>query len=491
MTSKVQLTTYEAVIGLEVHAELETRSKMFCGCTVVDSTTADPNTYVCPICLGMPGVLPVINKQAVEFAIKVGLALNCQIASDNVFARKSYFYPDLPKGYQISQYELPLAINGWLDIDLPDGSTRRIGIRRAHLEEDTGKSIHIGSNSLIDFNRSGVPLLEIVTEPDIHSDLEAEAYARKLRAILVYLGVNSGDMSKGVLRMEPNISVRPVGSSELRTRTEVKNLNSIRSLQRASAYEIQRQIKVYEQSGEIKQATLGWDEARQATVVQREKESAHDYRYFPEPDLPPLAISREWVEQVRQHLPELPDAKRERLMKLGLTRYDASVMVAERSVADYFETTLAAGADAKKAANWILNELFGRMNKAGYDADAIGEIKVKPVDIASLIKLVDAGTINNSAAKKVLDMLYEQGGDVQTWVKQLGLEQTHDVSAVEAVIETILNANAAEVTRYCAGEEKVIKFLTGQIMREGKGKFPADMVQQVLNQRLAARCKPS
>jgi aspartyl-tRNA(Asn)/glutamyl-tRNA(Gln) amidotransferase subunit B len=481
-------TRYEGVIGLEVHAELETRSKMFCGCAVVDSTTAEPNTVVCPVCLGMPGVLPVINRRAVEFAIRVGLALHCEIAPFNRFARKSYFYPDLPKGYQISQYELPIAVNGWLEIDLPDGSTRRIRIRRAHLEEDTGKLTHVGGSSLVDFNRSGVPLLEIVSEPDIRSDVEAEAYARKLRAILQYLGVNSGDMSKGVLRVEPNISVRPVGSTELRTRTEVKNLNSIRSLQRASAREIERQAKVYEQGGLVDQATLGWDEVRQTTVVQREKESAHDYRYFPEPDLPPLAISPEWIEEIRQHLPELPDAKRDRFIKLGLSRYDASVLVAERAVADYFEAVLSAGADAKKAANWIINELFARMNKAGLDAEAIGSAKVAPAALAALIKLVDAGAINNSAGKKVLDSLYAGGGDPAEWVKQLGLEQTRDTGAVEAVVEAVLNANAAEVTRYCAGEEKVLKFLTGQVMREGNGKFPADLVQQVLRSKLAGRC---
>jgi aspartyl-tRNA(Asn)/glutamyl-tRNA(Gln) amidotransferase subunit B len=481
-------TRYEGVIGLEVHAELETRSKMFCGCAVVDSTTAEANTVVCPVCLGMPGVLPVINRRAVEFAIRVGLALHCEIAPSNRFARKSYFYPDLPKGYQISQYELPIAVNGWLEIDLPDGSTKRIRIRRAHLEEDTGKLTHVGSSSLVDFNRSGVPLLEIVSEPDIRSDVEAEAYARKLRAIMQYLGVNSGDMSKGVLRMEPNISVRPVGSTELRTRTEVKNLNSIRSLQRASAHEIERQAKVYEQGGMVDQATLGWDEIRQTTVVQREKESAHDYRYFPEPDLPPLAISQEWIEEIRQHLPELPDAKRDRFIKLGLSHYDASVLVAERAVADYYEAVLSAGADAKKAANWIINELFARMNKAGLDADAIGSTKVAPAALAALIKLVHAGAINNSAGKRVLDSLYDAGGDPADWVAKLGLEQTRDTGAVEAVVEAVLNANAAEVTRYCAGEEKVLKFLTGQVMREGKGKFPADLVQQVLGSKLAGRC---
>lgn len=481
-------TTYEPVIGLEVHAELETESKMFCGCAVVDSTTAEPNTVVCPVCLGMPGVLPVINRRAVEFATRVGLALNCEIAVVNQFARKSYFYPDLPKGYQISQYELPLAINGWLEIDLPDGSTKRIGVRRAHLEEDTGKLTHVGNSSLVDFNRSGVPLLEIVSEPDIRTPEEAEAYARKLRSILQYLGVNSGDMSKGVLRFEANVSVRPQGSDEFRTRTEVKNLNSIRSMQRASAYEIERQSKAYETGGTVSQATLGWDDARQVTVVQREKESAHDYRYFPEPDLLPLKITREWVEEIRKTLPELPDAKRDRLMKLGLTRYDASVLVAERAVADYFEQVLAAGADAKKTANWIINELFARMNKAGLEAEDIANIKVSPAALTNLIKLVDTGTINNNAAKKVLDSLYEEGGDPEVWVEKLGLKQILDVTAIESVVDTILNANPNEVTRFCAGEEKVLKFLTGQIMREGKGKFPADMVQQVLGERIKSRC---
>jgi aspartyl-tRNA(Asn)/glutamyl-tRNA(Gln) amidotransferase subunit B len=409
----------------------------------------------------------------------------------SVFARKSYFYPDLPKGYQISQYELPLARNGWIDVDLPDGTTKRIRIRRAHLEEDTGKLLHIGTSSLVDFNRAGVPLLEIVTEPDIHSADEAEAYGRKLRAILQYLGVNSGDMSKGVLRMEPNISVRPVGSSELRTRTEVKNLNSIRSLQRASAYEIERQIKLYEGGKHVTQATLGWDEARQQVVIQREKESAHDYRYFPEPDLPPLAVSREWVDEIQAGLPELPDAKRDRLIGLGLSRYDASVLVAERAVADYFEAALKAGAEPKKAANWIINELFARMNKISLSAETINHAeqqKVTPTALAELIQLVDGGTINNNAAKKVLDSLFAEGGDPAAWVKELGLEQTQDTGAIEAVIAAILAANPGEIQRYCAGEEKIYKFLLGQVMREGKGKFPAEMVNQMLTDKLKANC---
>ncbi|MBX3081328.1 MAG: Asp-tRNA(Asn)/Glu-tRNA(Gln) amidotransferase subunit GatB [Anaerolineae bacterium] len=481
-------TTFEGVIGLEVHAELLTTSKMFCGCAVVDSTTAAPNMHVCPICLGMPGVLPVINRAAVEYAIRVGLALNCEIAPYNVFARKSYFYPDQPKGFQISQYELPLAKNGYLMIDLPDGSTKRIGIRRAHLEEDTGKLMHIGNSSLVDFNRSGVPLLEIVSEPDIRTADEAEAYARKLRALLIYSGANTGDMSKGVLRMEPNISVRPVGSDEFRTRVEVKNLNSIKVLQKASAFEIARHAKVYEQGGTIKQATLGWDEMRQQTVVQREKESASDYRYFPEPDLPPLHISREWVEEIRQQLPEMPDAKRDRFLSMGLSRYEASVLVTERSVADWFEQVLAAGAEPKKTANWLLNEVFARMNKAGLDQDVIGTIKVTPAALAALIKLVDAGTINNNAAKTILDNIFEQGGEPAEWVKELGLEQTRDVSAVEAAVAKVMSDNPKDVDRFCAGEEKVVRFLMGLVMREGKGKFPADLAQQVLTEKLTALC---
>ncbi len=481
------MTTYEPVIGLEVHAELETHSKMFCGCAVVDSTTAAPNSVVCPICLGMPGMLPVINKQAVEFAIMVGLALNCQIEPINQFARKSYFYPDLPKGYQTSQYGLPIARNGWIDIDLPDGKTKRIRVRRAHLEEDTGKSTHVGSTSLMDFNRSGVPLLEIVSEPDIQTPEEAEAYARKLRAILQYLGVNSGDMSKGVLRFEANISVRPVGSSELRTRTEVKNLNSIRSMTRASEHEITRQSKVYTVGGTVQQATLGWDELRQATVVQRVKENEDDYRYFPEPDLPILEISREWVDQIRAKLPELPDAKRDRLMAAGLSRYDASVLVAESAISHYFEATVASGADGKKVANWVINEIFRLMNKAGLEREAINQIKVSPNALASLIKLVDAGIITNNAAKTVLETLFAEGGDPAEIVKTQGLAQVSDEAPIREKVLSVLNASPKEVQRFLNGEEKVAKLLMGTVMREvGKGANP-QVVQKVLNDELVAR----
>ena len=482
------MAAYEAVIGLEVHAELQTASKIFCGCAVVDSTSAPPNTVVCPVCLGMPGVLPVINQRAVELGLRVGLALNCTIPPFNQFARKSYFYPDLPKGYQISQYDYPLAIQGWLEIDLPDGSTKRVRIRRVHLEEDTGKLTHVDGSSLVDLNRAGVPLLEIVSEADIRSAEEAEAYARKLRAILRYLGVNSGDMSKGVLRMEPNISVRPVGSSEFRTRTEIKNLNSIRSLARACAYEIERQIALWESGGQVKQATLGWDETRQITVIQRVKESADDYRYFPEPDLPVLEISAEWVEETRATLPELPDAKRDRFMReFGLNRYDASVLVAEQAVADYFEAAVKAGGDPKQVANYITGEVFRQMNAEGRDREDIGAIRLTPVALASLVKLVQQGTINHGVARQLLETLYQQGGDPVALVEAQGLAQVSDEAVLGEVVARVLEANPAEVARYLAGEEKLLKFLMGLVMREMRGKADAQVVARLLSEQLEAR----
>lgn len=479
---------YEGVIGLEVHAELMTASKMFCACPVVDSTTAEPNTAVCPVCLGLPGALPVLNRRAVEFGLRVGLALNCTIPAFSQFARKSYFYPDLPKGYQISQYAYPLAINGWLEIDLPDGATRRVGIRRAHLEEDTGKLTHVDGHSLVDLNRAGVPLLEIVTEADLRTAEEAEAYARKLRAILQYLGVNSGDMSKGVLRIEPNISVRPAGSDELRTRTEVKNLNSIRSLARATAYEIERQIAVYEAGGEVQQATLGWDEARQVTVVQRVKESADDYRYFPEPDLPVVEINAAWVERERAALPELPDAKRERFMRdLGLSRYDAALLVADRAVADYYEAALSAGGDPKQVANYLTGDVFRQMNLEGREREDIGALKLTPQALAELVRLVQDGVIHHGVAKKLLVTLYEQGGDPAALVEAQGLAQVSDEGALGAVVDQVLAENPAEVARYLAGEEKLIKFLMGAAMRALRGQGDPAVIQRLLSERLAGR----
>lgn len=477
------MTDYEPVIGLEVHAEMLTQSKMFCACPVVDSTEAPPNTTICPVCTAQPGVLPVINRQAVEYGIKVGLALGCTINDFNQFARKSYFYPDLPKGYQISQYEFPLASGGWLDVGV-DGQAKRIGVTRAHLEEDTGKNFHVGDCSLIDLNRAGVPLLEIVSEPDMRSVEEVEAYARKLRAILVYLGVNHGDMSKGVLRFEANISVRPAGSDEMNTRTEIKNLNSIRSLVRASRYEIARQIKLVESGGKVVQQTLGFNEESGETTVQRSKEFADDYRYFPEPDLPPLHISRELVAKIEKTLPELPDAKRERFIgKLGLSPQDARVLVTDKANAEYFEAALKAGGDPKTVANWVTGELFKLMNQAGVEID---QVKVTPEAMVALIKLVEAGTINTTTAKDVLGAMFETGSSAESLVKERGLAQISDNAALEAVVDRVLAANPEPAQSYLGGKEASLGWLVGQVMKETKGQANASLVNQIMRARLDA-----
>jgi aspartyl-tRNA(Asn)/glutamyl-tRNA(Gln) amidotransferase subunit B len=481
------MSDWKPIIGLEIHAELLTHSKMFSACPVVDSVTAPPNSAVDPVSLGLPGTLPVINREAVEMAMMVGLALNCAIPPINQFARKSYFYPDLPKGYQISQYDRPLAVGGALHIDLPDGTTQTIRVRRAHLEEDTGKSIHIDGYSLIDYNRAGVPLLEIVTEPDIHSADAAEAFARKLRAILQYLGVNDGDMSKGVMRIEPNISVMHKDDTGYRTRTEVKNLNSIRSLYRAIEYETARQIKAWESGEGVRQATMGWDEARQRTVVQRYKESADEYRYFPEPDLPVLEVSREWVEQVRARLPELPDAKRDRFISsFGLSRYDAAVLTAEKAVAAYYEGVIAGGANPKSAANWIIGSLFSLMNRDGVERERAAE-KIAPEKLAALVKLVDDGTINKATGVTVLSDMWETGGAPSEIVAAKGLGQISDTSAIDAAITKVLNDNAKLVEDYLGGKDKVFGPLMGKIMAELGGRGNPALVKDALTRALHAR----
>jgi aspartyl-tRNA(Asn)/glutamyl-tRNA(Gln) amidotransferase subunit B len=479
---------YEGVIGLEVHAELVTKSKMFCGCAVVMSDGEAPNSHVCPICTGMPGMLPVINRRAVEMTIMAGLALNCTIEEFNIFARKNYFYPDLSKGYQISQYEFPLCRNGWLEIETSQGK-KRIGIRRVHLEEDTGKNIHQGSVSLIDFNRSGVPLMEIVSEPDLHTAEEVKAYAEKLRAIVRYLGVNTGDMEKGVIRFEPNISIRPVGVTEFGTRTELKNLNSFRALERGTAYELVRQAKVLDEGGKVVQETRGWDEARNVTVPQRSKEQAEDYRYFPEPDLPPLIVERAWVDEIRATLPELPDAKFERFVKeYGLSASDASVLVTERAVADYFEETVkeTGGKQAKVVCNWLTGELFRYMNEAPLP---IEQVKITPQSLAELIGLVEAGTINLNTGKRVLAEMFKTGVSAKSIVEAQGLAQISDSSAIEAIVTKVLDANAAEVEKYLAGKETVLGFLVGQVMKESRGKAKPAAVQEIMKRQLAERKK--
>jgi aspartyl-tRNA(Asn)/glutamyl-tRNA(Gln) amidotransferase subunit B len=480
------MSDWKPIIGLEVHAELLTASKMFSDCPVVDSVEAPPNSAVDPLSLGMPGTLPVINKKAVEYGLMVALALNCEIPPYSQFARKSYFYPDLPKGYQISQYDRPMAITGYVDITLEDGTVKRIGVTRAHLEEDTGKLTHIGDgSSLVDYNRAGVPLLEIVSEPDINSAEEAEAYARKLRALLRYLGVNHGDMSKGVLRFEANVSVMHRDDSEYRTRTEIKNLNSIRSMVRAIDYEVERQIKLYESGDTVKQATLGWDENKGRIIIQRYKERADEYRYFPEPDLPILEVSRERIDEIRAVLPELPDAKQQRFIaELGLSEYDARLLVMERAVADYYEGVLAAGADAKTAANWILGGLFSLFNKAGVEREAINETTIPAAHLAELVKLVENNTLNKGSAEKVLAIMWETGEPPAAIVEREGLAQVSDSGVIADTIAQVLEENDALVNRYLGGEEKLFGALMGKCMGALRGKGNPQIVTEILREKL-------
>lgn len=487
------LTRYELVVGMEVHAQLLTRSKMFCRCAT-DYAGAPPNTRVCPVCLGMPGMLPVINRAAVEATIKTGIALDCEISETAVFDRKNYTYPDLPKGYQISQFDLPLCQQGRLDIELPDGSTQRIRIRRAHLEEDTGRSVHEGIFSLVDLNRAGVPLMEIVTEADIHSADAAYAFLTKLRTILRYLGVNSGDMEKGAMRCEPNISVRTLEQrdrGEYGTKVEVKNLNSFRSVKSAIDYELHRQIELIERGGKVEQVNMGWDEVRQCTVLQRSKESSHDYRYFPEPDLPPLFITREWVEEIRATLPELPEAKRARYTTLwGLRPIEADTLISEALVATFFEATIAAYGDApgqpQRIANWIAGELFRLLyaDGDGQDLRQIASVKVRPEQLAALLRLVDEKVVNPNTGKKVLEIMYATGDDPQRIVAREGLAMVSDTSVIDEAIAAIFAANASELERYRGGEVKLFGFFMGQVMRATKGKADPDAARQRLQELL-------
>ncbi len=483
---------YHAVIGLEIHAELLTQSKMFCGCRVVDSTTAEPNLYTCPVCSGMPGALPVANQRAVHLGIMVALALHCKVAPESIFARKNYFYPDLPKGYQISQYERPLATDGHINIATADGE-RKIRIRRVHLEEDTGKLIHRESGtgghgvSLVNLNRAGVPLLEIVSEPDMRSAAEAVTYAKELRKILTYLNVNSGDMEKGVIRFEANISVRTTGSKNLNTRTEIKNLNSFRALQRSTQYEIERQITARTSGEAVQQQTLGWDEAHEVTVAQRSKEHAHDYRYFPEPDLPPLQIDPIWVEQISTTLPELPAEKTERFRKMGLNEYDRQVLVAKRPVAEFFEAAVHNGTkadpsvQAKTIANWLSSHLFGLLHTAGTE---IEEMQIRPEQLVDLLVLLEADRISASSAKQVLREMLATGAEPKAIITQRGLEQVSDTDTIAQAVESVLADHPEQVERFLAGKETLANWFFGQVMRAMGGKANPQVVRSVLQEAL-------
>ena len=477
---------YEPIIGLEIHAELQTNSKMFCSCSADYSNAPKPNTFICPVCTGLPGAMPVLNKRAIEQAILVGLSLNCFINEFNTFARKNYFYPDLPKGYQISQYDLPIASKGWLDILDDTDSPLHVVVRRVHLEEDTAKLSHEKNYALVDFNRAGVPLLEIVSEPDMRSVEAALSYATKIRAILRYLGVNSGDMEKGVLRFEANVSVRPSGSSELRTRTEIKNLNSFRALTRASAYEIERQIKVYENGGEVVQETLGWDEARGVTVSQRGKEDAHDYRYFPEPDLPPLQLDRAWIDSIKNGLPELPDAKTARfILDFKLTPSEAQLLTSEQTLANYFESIVAKSkSTAKTIHSWIAGEFMRYMNDSGL---ALEEINLPAEKFAQLIDMVTDKTISGNSGKVVLNEMLKNGGDPAQIIKEKNLAQVSDTGFIQEAIEKILSDNPKEVEQFLAGKETIIQWLMGQVARATKGKADPNVAKELLVKALEAR----
>jgi aspartyl-tRNA(Asn)/glutamyl-tRNA(Gln) amidotransferase subunit B len=483
MTEAVE---YEAVIGLEVHAEMLTESKIFCGCSAAFG--APPNEHTCPLCLGLPGVLPVLNRRVVEFAIKAGLATGCTIAPVSRWARKNYFYPDLPKGYQISQYELPICVGGHVDIDI-DGQSKSIQLTRIHMEEDTGKNIHDqhGDASLVDYNRSGVPLLEIVSEPDLRSPAEAGAYLRKLRGILQYLEVCDGNMEEGSFRCDANVSVRRRGSTAFGTKAEVKNMNSFRAVERALAYEITRQSDLLAHGERVVQETRLWDADREVTRSMRSKESAHDYRYFPEPDLLPLEVAAEWVASVGAALPELPDARRARFVReYHLPPYDADVLTARKDVADYFETAVRVHGNPKAISNWIMGDLLRVIHDRKLDdALIICDWPVPAEHLAQLVRLIDAGTISGKIAKSVFEQMLSTGVPPEQIVAEQGLSQVSDSGAIDAAIAAVLDANADKVAEYRGGKEKLFGFFVGQVMKATQGKANPQRLNELLKQRLA------
>lgn len=476
---------YEAVIGLEVHTELQTKTKIFCSCRT--SFGADPNTNVCPVCLGLPGVLPVLNKKVLEYAVRAGLALNCEISRFSKFDRKNYYYPDLPKNFQTSQFDLPICEHGYLDVEV-EGEKRRIRITRAHMEEDAGKLVHHGTSitdsdySLVDYNRTGTPLLEIVSEPDMRSAKEAVAYMEKMRAILQYVGISDCRMEEGSLRCDANVSVRPVGQKELGTKTEIKNINSFKGVERAIEYEAMRQAELLEDGGKVVQETRTWDEKEGVTKSMRTKEEANDYRYFPEPDLVPFTVSDEYIESIRKSLPELPDARKERYMKeFGLSSEDAVFMTNDKATADYFEAAVEAGADPKACVNWLMGEFASQLSTDGIE---IAKAPVSAENLAALLKLISKGTISGKIAKKVFATMWKEGGNPEEIVKAQGLVQISDTAELSKLVDEVVGKNPKAVEDFKAGKKKAVGALVGQIMKATKGKANPRVINELLNKKL-------
>lgn len=477
---------YEAIIGLEVHAQMLTDTKIFCGCSTTFGSS--PNTQTCPVCIGMPGVLPVLNRKVLEFTIKTGLATNCHISSYSRFARKNYFYPDLPKGYQISQYELPICEHGHIEIDV-DGKLQKIGITRIHMEEDAGKNIHESSTggghySFVDLNRAGVPLMEIVSEPDLRSPKGAIEYMKKLRTILRYLGVCDGNMEEGSLRCDANVSVRPHSTEELGVKTEIKNINSFRFVEKALDYEIKRQMKALDKGQRIIQETRLWDSSRGVTESMRGKEEAHDYRYFPDPDLVPFVVDQEWIDEIRDSLPELPDVKRQRFVSsYQLPEPDADLLVSEKALADWYEEVVQLAGQPKTVANWTKVELLRLLNE---ENKSIEDCPLKPKQLADMLELMDKGIISGKIAKKVFEEMYRTGKDPDGIVQEKGLVQISDQSELESTVTSVIDAHTTEVQRYRGGEEKLLGFLVGQVMKKTKGKANPKMVNELLRKKLSS-----
>ncbi len=472
---------YEAVIGLEIHAQLLTDTKIFCGCAATFG--AEPNTRTCPVCMGMPGVLPVMNAKAIEYVVRTGIAMNCEISSYSRFARKNYFYPDLPKGYQISQYELPLCGRGFIDISSDNGK-RRIGLTRIHLEEDAGKNIHegAGNDSFVDLNRAGVPLMEIVSEPDIRNPGEAVAFMKKLRSIVRYIGVCDGNMEQGSLRCDANVSVRPYGQEEFGVKAEIKNMNSFRFVEKALDHEIKRQIRIVREGGKITQETRLWNTEKAITESMRSKEEAHDYRYFPDPDLMPVEIEGPWIEKIRESIGELPDAKRERYVKdFKIPVQDADLLTAEKTIAEWFEHAVKAGGDPKTVSNWIKGDLVRLLNE---ENKQIGESLLTPQHLVDMLALIDKGTISGKIAKTVFEEMFKTGKEAEFIVNERNLVQISDETGIEKTVDMILEKNHEEVGRFRAGDAKLMGFFVGQVMKETGGRANPKIVNELLRKKL-------